>query len=251
MAFGISAGTAALIGGGLSLAGAVYGANASQNAAGTAAGAANNATQTQLDMFNTTNAQNAPWRQAGQNALGQLYPGGSTTLDPQFTHQFNNTDLNSQLAPNYQWQLDTGLGAVKNAANQQTGLLSGNTLTGVNNWAQNYAGNAYQNAFNNYNSQQTNIFNRLSTIAGYGSTANQTTAQAGTQLGTGAAQSQVASGAYTAAGGVNAANAISGGINNAAGWYGASQAFGNGSNNLGYNPTDYMASLNAQAASGG
>jgi hypothetical protein len=191
-------------------------------------------------MFNTVNAQQQPWRTAGSNALDTI-----STMQPQFTHQFNASDLNSNLAPNYQFQLDQGLGAVKNASNLQTGLLSGNTLKGINDYAQNFAGNAYQQAFNNYNANQTNIFNRLSNIAGLGQTANASTAQAGTSLGTGAAQSQVASGAYTAAGGVNSANAITGGINNAAGWYGASQVMGNG-NGLGYNQNDYMNYLNSQ-----
>lgn len=193
---------------------ALIGSDAAENAASQQANAANNATQTQLGMFNTINAQQAPWRQAGANALDDI-----SAMKPQFTHSFDANDLKSGLAPNYDFQLQQGLGAVKNAGNMQTGLLSGNTLRSVNDYAQNYAGNAYQQAFNNYNAQQTNIFNRLSNIAGLGQTANQTTATAGTTAAGNAGNAQMAAGAAQAAGTVGQANAISGGLNNAASWY--------------------------------
>lgn len=179
-------------------------------------------------MFNTINDQQAPWRQAGANALGQI-----SDMQSQFTHTFNADDLKSNLAPNYQFQLDQGLGATKNAGNLQTGLLSGNTLKGVNDYAQNFAGNSYQQAFNNYNAQQTNIFNRLSNVAGLGQTANQTSATAGTAAAQGMAQTGMAAGAAQAAGIVGSANAISGGINNASGWYGLGQIMNSGRNSGG------------------
>lgn len=204
----------ALIGvGGSLLAGAIQG-NAAENAAGQAAGAANNATATQLGMFNTVNAQQAPWRQAGESSLKDI-----ANLQPQFQHQFNAADLKTNLAPNYQWQLEQGLGAVKNAGNQQTGLLSGNTLRGVNDYAQNFAGNAYQNAFNNYQAQQNNIFNRLSTIAGMGSATAIAGGNQGVTAAGNAGQAQIAGGQAQAAGTVGAANALTGGMSNALGWY--------------------------------
>jgi hypothetical protein len=175
-------------------------------------------------MFNTQNAQNAPWRQAGQNALSQLMPGDvqgqpGTTLAPQFTHQFDANDLNTNLAPNYQFMLGQGLGATQNMMNQGGGLLSGNTLKGVNDYAQNYASNAYQQAFQNYTANQTNIFNRLSNIAGLGQTANQTTAGLAGSMSPGISSTITGAGQAKAAGQVGVANALTGGINNAAGWY--------------------------------
>lgn len=207
----------AIVGGGAALIGGMMQGDAAKSAANTQAGAANNATQTHLGMFNTVNAQQEPWRQAGSTALNQI-----STMNPQFTHTFTADDLKSNLAPNYQFQLDQGLGAVKNAGNLQTGLISGNTLKGVNDYAQNFAGNAYQQAFNNYNAQQTNIFNRLSNIAGLGQTANQTTATAGTQAAGNAGNAMIAGGAGQAAGTVGAANAYAGAGQNAASWYGIS-----------------------------
>lgn len=217
----------ALIGVGGSLLGSAIGSNASQSAANTQANAANNATATQLGMFNTINDQQAPWRAAGQTALGQI---GS--MQDQFTHQFNANDLKTNLAPNYDWQLGQGLEATRNAANMQTGLLSSNTLRGINDYAQNYAGSAYQNAFNNYNTNQTNIFNRLSNIAGLGQTANASTANAGAQISGNAANTIVGAGSAQAAGTIGSANAITGGLNNAMGWYSLPSImnYGSGSN---------------------
>lgn len=301
----------ALIGGGLSLIGGLIGSDASRSAANTQADASRNATAAQLQMFNTQNNQQAPYRQAGYSSLAAMLKGlglgggqfdangnaaaapgaptrdqfttniaatpgnpghyqgdrGGTLVggtpgtpastsfnqagydqalanwnstqgapgtsmsqtgaspisDGQFTHQFNAGDLNANLAPNYQFQLDQGLGAVKNASNMQTGLLSGNTLKGVNDYAQNYAGGAYQQAYNNYNANQTNIFNRLSNIAGLGQTANQSTGQLAGQTAQGVAGTIQNAGAAQAAGTVGQANALTGGANNALGWYSLSQ----------------------------
>ncbi len=196
------------------LAGSLIGANAAKNAGQLQADAANRAADQNMQMFNTLNAQGAPYRQAGYNALGEI-----GRLTPQFEHQFDANDLKNGLAPNYDFQLEQGLKAVKNAGNMQTGLLSGNTLQGINNYAQDYAGGAYQNAFNNYNTNQTNIFNRLSSIAGLGQTANAQSSQSGTNIAGNVGNAQIAAGQGQAAGQVGTANAIAGGLNNAASWY--------------------------------
>lgn len=179
-------------------------------------------------MFKTVNDQQAPWRQAGQNALSDI-----TKLQPQFQHQFDANDLKTNLAPNYQFQLDQGLGAVKNAGNMQSGLISGNTLKGINDYAQNFAGNAYQQAFNNYNAQQSNIFNRLSNIAGLGQTANQTTATAGTTLAGDIGKSQIAAGQATGSGIIGQASNLIGGASNALGWYSLPQLMSYGGTGAG------------------
>lgn len=303
--------TAALIGGGVALAGGLMSADAARSAGNTQADAARNATQAQLQIFNTQNQQQAPYRQAGYSALSALLSGlglgggggvdangnvisapsrdkfttttpgggyyiprqltgsvqdsigdprgtyvpgapttsfdqagydqalqaynasqqqqtGSNPLAGYFTHQFNAGDLNSNLAPNYQFQLDQGLGATRNASNLQTGLLSGNTLKGINDYAQNFAGNAYQQAFNNYTTNQSNIFNRLSNIAGLGQTANQQSSSLAGQIAPGVSSSIQGVGAAQAAGQVGQANALTGAANNALGWYTLSQLNGGG-----------------------
>ena len=131
------------------------------------------------DIYGTNMAAVAPYQQAGQGALNQI-----NQQMPYLTHQFDANDLNSQLAPNYQFMLGQGQMANQRAANVGGGALSGNTLQGLNKYTQDYAGNAYQNAFNNYNTQRNNIYNTLSGIAGMGQTANAQGIGAGNTYGT-------------------------------------------------------------------
>jgi hypothetical protein len=233
-----------------SLGSSLVGANAANNAANVQAGAADRATDANLQMFKTVNDQQAPFRQAGVNAINQLYPNGST-LDPYFTHQFGPDDLKAGLAPNYDFMLEQGLNATKNAGNLQTGLLSGNTIRSVNDYAQNYAGNAYQNAYNNFTNNQNNIFNRLSTIAGFGTNANSQSASTGSSIAGNIGNTITNSGAAQAAGKVGVANAVTGGLTNAASWYALPQIMNGGGGSTSYNPNTYMASLNGQAQNGG
>ena len=311
---------------GASVLGGLLGSDASSSAANTQANSAAAANQTQWNMFNTVNQQNAPWRQAGGTALDQLMmgiggqpvsqaaapataapapaqtsPGGGApagytlytgaqnmqgigggtgpSMPPgaisgsdgqyyvpagsgnmfgnagaapaaatkmgtmpvasatpssgsgigagQFTHMFNTSDLNSQLAPNYAFQLQQGQDAAKNMANASGGMLGGNALQGLEKYTQDYAGGAYQNAFNNYQTGQSNIFNRLSNIAGLGQQANQTSAGNAATFGTNIGNNITSAGAAQAAGQVGSANAITGGINNAASWYGMNNLLGN------------------------
>jgi hypothetical protein len=122
------------------------------------------------------------------------------------TNQFNNQDLNSQLAPNYQFQLQQGLGQARNAANTSGGLLSGNTLQGLNTYAQNYAQGAYQNAFNNYQTQRQNIYSNLAGQAGIGQTANQQLSSLGGQLAN--TYGNVTTGLAASQAGMQTANAV-------------------------------------------
>jgi hypothetical protein len=136
------------------------------NAAGTQAEAGKNV-QNVLGGFYDQYAQaQQPYQNLGSGAVQEIQ-----NQAPYFTHQFNAQDLQSNLAPNYDFMLAQGAGANRNLANVGGGLLSGNTLQGLNQFNQNYAGNAYQNAFTNYQNQRQNIYGNLSNAAGMGSTA--------------------------------------------------------------------------------
>ena len=218
------AGGAAILGAGASLYSANKQSSAAKDAAQTQADAGKYATDAQTSMFNTINNQQAPWRDAGGKAVTSLsdmtQPGGS------LMHSFDANDLKSNLAPNYQFMLNQGLGATNNQASVSGGLVSGNALKGVNDYAQNYASNGYQDAFNNYNTNQNNIFNRLSNIAGLGQTANGQTAGAGTatagnigNIATSIAGNIGSAQLYGGAAQASGANGAAHAINNAAGWY--------------------------------
>ena len=207
-------------------------ANASSASSASNAQQASDATAAndQMAMFNQTQANQQPWLNAGDTALGQMTAG--TAAGGQFNHTFDASDLNSQLAPNYNFQLQQGLGAVNNQASVTGGLVGGNALEGINNYAQNTAAGAYQNAFNNYNTSQTNVFNRLASIAGQGQTAANTGSTTGATTAGNVASSTMAGGAAQAAGIVGTGNAISNIANSASG---ASMynALTGGSNTLG------------------
>jgi hypothetical protein len=227
---------AAVVGG--AVVSGVMSSDASKSAADTQANAANNAAQTQLNMYNQTRSDQAPWRAAGSNALSAI--SGGFGMGPasggvgfgQFNHTFDANDLKNGLAPNYDFQLQQGMGAINNQASMTGGLVGGNALKGINDYAQNYASGAYQQAFNNYNTNQTNIYNRLANIAGLGQTSNGQTAQAGTAAAGNIGSAQLAAGASQAAGTIGSANAISGAVNNAAGWYAGNQFLNNGSSGI-------------------
>jgi hypothetical protein len=170
---------AALGSGLLGVTGAAISNNAINNAQATQNASAQKSMGTLGDIYNTNLKSIAPYQEAGVGGLNEI-----NKQMPYFTHQFDANDLNSGLAPNYQFMLGQGQMANQRAANVGGGALSGNTLTGLNRYTQDYAGNAYQNAFNNYNTQRNNIYSTLSGIAGMGATANQQGIGAGTAYGT-------------------------------------------------------------------
>lgn len=172
MAFGISAGAAALIGGGLSaiggIGGAMIGANAANSAADKQAAATQQANQLQQQMFEEQRQDQAPWRQAGAQALSQLQ-------DPSFNQTFSGVNLQND--PGYQFRMQEGQRALQRSAAARGGLNSGAFAKALTQYGQDYASNEYNNAYNRFTNDQTNRFNRLSSIAGLGQNAN---AQLGT-----------------------------------------------------------------------
>ena len=207
----------------------LLGANAAQNAAKIQAAAAQGQQQLQGQIFNTQNQQLAPARATGYGALnniGQLGSGQYTQFDANgnpigtgvgsgyLTNQFSNKDLNANLAPNYAFQLGQGQQALTNQYNQAGGLISGNTLKGMQDYTQNFAGNAYQNAFNNYQSQRGNIYNTLASIARLGQTAQSQSNTLASNYGTNTANLATGAAAAQAAGTVGAANAYGSGLQN-------------------------------------
>lgn len=152
--------------------------NAINNALNTQLAAGQQAGSTLKDIYNQQLGFVSPYQQAGLaglNLLGQN--------KDYLTHQFDATDLAKGLAPNYNFMLQQGQMANQRAANVGGGALGGNALQGLQKFTQDYAGNAYQNAFNNYQQQRQNIFNTLSNIANMGQTANQQAIGAGTSYG--------------------------------------------------------------------
>jgi len=187
--------------------------------------AANTASQGVLkDIYTQQLGFQKPYQLTGTNALSQLGALGTgqyQQYDPTtglpttmgtgsgyLQHQFDASDLAKGLAPNYDFMLQQGQMANQRAANVGGGALSGNTLQGLNKYTQDYAGNAYQNAFTNYQNQRQNIYQNLSGLAGMGQTANTGAQAAGTSYGKGTTDLQTALANAQAAAAVGKAQAL-------------------------------------------
>jgi hypothetical protein len=197
--------------------------NAAENAANAQMQAAGQATGLQRDVFNTINTQQAPYRSVGYGALNTLQsmlpgqyqqydssgnPIGTATGTGYLTKQFTNADLNANLAPNYEFMKNQGLGAIRQNVNVGGGGSNAN-LSAVK-FAEDYSRGAYQDAFNNFQTQQGNIYNRLAGVAGIGQAGQSQSNTAGTNFANAAGQLGVGSATAYGAGQVGAANAWSG-----------------------------------------
>jgi hypothetical protein len=194
---------AGAIGVGGNIASGLIGANASKSAANTQLQAAQLASQTQLGIFNQTQANLQPYNTAGQSALSQLAK--LFGLGPGGTGQPNAGAATSALTqfPGYQFGLQQGNLAQQQSAASQGLLLSGSQLQAAQQFGQNYA---MQNAWNPYISQ----LNQISTL---GENAGAQQGTIGANTGANVAQTQLAAGQAAASGIVGSANAITGGIN--------------------------------------
>jgi len=184
-----------------SIGSALIGSNAAQDAANTQSQSQQAALNQQQAMFDQQQKNQQPYLNAGYTALNTLGTGTTgginqgqfttapgtynpietqkfqtfnpiatqnfQTYQPTQTQQFQtykpvtNADIMANLAPNYQFMLNQGLGATAMGANASGG---GSNIDRANQiFAENYAGNAYQNALQNYMGQQAQGFNQAQT----------------------------------------------------------------------------------------
>lgn len=252
---------AALLGGAISGISSIIGGQSQAGAAETAAQLqaqeAANSLAFQKQEFNTQQANEAPFLQAGQGAVGQLsslmQPGGS--LSQPWTGQFQApTAQQAAQMPGYQFQLQQGEQALQNSAAGQGALNTGATGAALEQYGQGLASTDYQQAYNNaltqyqtayntFQNNQANQYNRLAGLAGIGQTTAGQLGQQGQQaaqnigninLTAGAQQGQDIQGAaYQSASGYNnAANAVNSAIGNIGQLSMLQNAFGNQNTNV-------------------
>ena len=199
--------TAAIIGGGATLAAGYMGSQAAKQAASQQADAARYAADLQQQQFNLTNEQQKPYREAGYSALSDI--GG---MKPYLTQQFTPEDFQANIDPGYAFRLQQGQLATHRAANMAGGGVSGNALQGLQDYSQGLASQEYGNAFNRFQTQRNNIYNTLASIAGLGQTSLGQTTAAGTQTAANVGTNIANAGAAQAGGTVGSANAIGGAL---------------------------------------
>lgn len=164
--------------------------------------ASNRATDVQKQMFDQMRQDQQPYMNAGTDALKSLM--GGMGENGQFMQTYNGQDIYND--PSYQFRLNQGLDAVQSGAAAAGGLLSGATQKALSNYGQNFASQEYQNAYNRFNADQTNKYNRLSNIVGLGQNAAAGVGNAGIQTGQAIANNTLAGANAQAAGTIAAGN---------------------------------------------
>lgn len=159
------------VGVGATVVGGVIGSKSASKAAKQQQRAADAALAEQSRQFDLGRADQAPYREAGTNALSRL--GGLQDVDP------TPNALAVQSEPGYQFGLQQGRDALEGSAAARGGLYSGNTMKALTQYGNDYASTKYGDAFNRQQSAFGNRWNRLSGLAGIGQTATQQAAQAG------------------------------------------------------------------------
>lgn len=195
--------------------------------------------QDQLNLLTQQRADQAPWLDAGKNALAQLVagmqPGGQFTIQP-----YTGTDLLSD--PGYQFRQQQGQQAIERSAAAHGGLLSGAAAKALERFSQGVASEEFNNGYNRTRSDQAAGYNRLASLAGVGQ-------QATNQIG------QASQNAYgtIANAGMNTSNGIQNNITGAAnarasGYVGVGNAINNGLSQAynGYQQNQLMGVLQRQ-----
>lgn len=184
----------------------IYGAT---SAAGAQRSAANSANALQMHMFDTTQNNLSPYIQNGgvaNNRLMSMLNGGPGGL----LAPFNPTMDQLSQTPGYQFTLDQGLKAVNNSNSAKGWELSGAGQKGLADYATGLASQTYQQQFQNYWTQNQNIYGDLFNSSQLGESA--AAGQGSLALGTG----QSIGGNIVGAGNATAASNIATG-NSAAG----------------------------------
>ena len=193
---------AAAVVGAATVAGSMYSSRQAGKAAKTQAASADRASQIQRDMYDQTRKDLDPYKQAGDTSLSQLM--GQMTPDGYFNQTYTGQDIYSD--PSYQFRLQQGQDAIQSSAAAKGGLLTGATLKALQNYGQESASQEYSNAYNRFNADQTNRYNRLSNLVGIGQNAAAQVGNAGAQTAQAVANNTMAGANSIAAGQVASAN---------------------------------------------
>lgn len=201
---------------------AAVGAISSNRASNAQQGAANQANDTnrasleeQRRQYDLARSDQAPYREAGYNALSMLNKGIGE--GGEFTKTFGQTDFQGD--PGYQFRLTQGQQALDRSAAARGGLQSGAALKAAARYGQDFASNEYGNAYNRFVQDQTNRYNRLAGVAGTGQQAVNNTTAAGQNyansvagINNNIAQNQIGAGNAQASSYIGGANALAGGV---------------------------------------
>ena len=213
MPVGIGLGVAGVAGAGAT----IWGANKAADAQTQAAQMAN---QTIQQQYQTNSANLAPWMQNGAQSSGLVnYLTGASNNAPTgyngnvggqgaLTNPFAPTQAQLQQTPGYQFTLGQGLKSVQNSYAAKGLGSSGAALKGAADYATGDANTTYNQQFQNYWTQNQDIYNMLTGQSQQGLSAASALAGVGTQAAQGMSNNTVGMGNALAA----AANATGGAL---------------------------------------
>jgi hypothetical protein len=193
---------------------AVLGASASKSAAKSQENAANRAADISQSQYDQTREDQAPYRAAGVNALGQMQ---RTAGNVPGAFKFGMNDFNAD--PGYSFRFNEGMKALDRQAAARGGLMSGGALKAATRYGQDMGSQEYQNAFNRaltgYNTgvaSENQLYNRQAALAGIGQTSTNFTNSAGAANAANVGNAYGAAGQANASGYMGAANAVGQGV---------------------------------------
>jgi hypothetical protein len=192
----------------------LLGSRTAKKAGETQAAAADRAAELQQQQYEQTRADQAPYREAGYNALAEMQ---RTAGNVPGAFRFGAGDY--QADPGYAFRLSEGQKQLDRQAAIRGGQISGSALKAAQRFGQEMGsqefGNAYNRALTGYNTdvaRENQLYNRQAALAGIGQTATNLIGQAGQNYATGVGNLMTGAGAAQAAGQVGAANALTGGL---------------------------------------
>ena len=133
-----------------------------------------------------------------------------------FNRDFTLADFTKD--PGYDFRMQQGTQALDRSAAARGGALGGAAIKAAQRYGQDFASNEYQNAYNRFNNDRTQRFNRLASLAGIGQTATRDVAQQGAQVASNVAGNMIGAGNSQAAGYIAQGNAVSGAANSLGNW---------------------------------
>jgi hypothetical protein len=178
--------------------------------------AAQSAEQTQRQMFDRQIELQEPFRQAGLTAQQQIMQllgiGGDASMPGygSMARPFGQQDFEQD--PGYAFRQQEGMRALERSAAARGGLLSGNTMRGIQRFGQDLASQEYQNAFNRFQIERAARLNPLQSMMGSGQSAANVMTGATGQAAQNIGQMQLGAGQARASGYIGSANALAGAL---------------------------------------
>lgn len=197
--------TAAIVAGSAALLGGVASGVGSAVAGSDASSAATNAAGLQESQFQQTQQNQAPFIQAGQQAVGTI------ASDEQNGTGFA-TPFDFQADPGYQFNLQQGENAINSSSAAQGGVLNGGTLKALAQYTSGLADTTYNSAYSRYLAGSQNSYNQLAGLASLGEGATATTGAQGATAAANAGNLVNQAGQDTAAGVVGIGSGINSGL---------------------------------------